>query len=68
LYLLKKYTTFSLKEIGDLFKMDYAAVSQACKRFEEKTRIDKSVLNLKTAVENALKRKSEKKGREVFAS
>jgi len=53
LYLLKKYTTLSLKEIGDFFKMDYAAVSQACKRFEEKTRIDKSVLNLKTAVEKA---------------
>jgi hypothetical protein len=43
-------------------KMDYAAVSQACKRFEEKTQLDKSVLNLKTAVEDDLKRKSGKKG------
>lgn len=36
LYLLKKGTSMSLKEIGELFQMDYAAVSQACKRYEEK--------------------------------
>jgi hypothetical protein len=29
----------SLKEIGELFQMDYAAVSQACKRYEEKIRV-----------------------------
>ena len=34
LYLIKKYTMLSLKEIGEVFEMDYAAVSQACKRFE----------------------------------
>jgi predicted DNA-binding protein YlxM (UPF0122 family) len=28
----------SLKEIGELFQMDYAAVSQACKRYEEKVK------------------------------
>ncbi len=36
LSLLKQFTSMSLKEIGELFQMDYAAVSQACKRFEEK--------------------------------
>ncbi len=36
LYLLKQGTSMSLKEIGELFRMDYAAVSQACKRYEEK--------------------------------
>jgi REP element-mobilizing transposase RayT len=36
LYLLKKFTSLSLKEIGEMFEMDYAAVSQACKRYEEK--------------------------------
>ncbi len=36
LYLLKQGTSMSLKEIGELFQMDYAAVSQACKRYEEK--------------------------------
>jgi putative transposase len=36
LSLLKQFTSMSLKEIGDLFHMDYAAVSQACKRYKEK--------------------------------
>jgi putative transposase len=35
LSLLKQFTPMSLKEIGELFQMDYAAVSQACKRYEE---------------------------------
>ena len=34
LSLLKQFTSMSLKEIGELFQMDYAAVSQACKRYE----------------------------------
>ncbi len=37
LALLKKYTALSLKEIGALFQMDYAAVSQACSRYNKKT-------------------------------
>jgi putative transposase len=36
LSLLKQFTPMSLKEIGELFQMDYAAVSQACQRYEEK--------------------------------
>lgn len=36
LSLLKQFTSMSLKEIGEMFQMDYAAVSQACKRYEEK--------------------------------
>ncbi|OGW41189.1 MAG: chromosomal replication initiator DnaA [Nitrospirae bacterium RBG_13_39_12] len=35
LSLLKQFTSMSLIEIGELFQMDYAAVSQACKRYEE---------------------------------
>ena len=38
LSLLKQFTPLSLKEIGELFQMDYAAVSQACKRYEEKVK------------------------------
>jgi putative transposase len=38
LSLLKQFTSMSLKEIGELFQMDYAAVSQACKRYEEKAK------------------------------
>ncbi len=52
LYLVKKYSALSLKEIGELFEMDYAAVSQAAKRFEKRVETDKTVLNMKdTAVE-----------------
>jgi putative transposase len=36
LSLLKQFTPMTLKEIGELFQMDYAAVSQACQRYEEK--------------------------------
>jgi len=47
LYLIKKYTPTSLKEIGKLFNMDYTAVSQAVKRFENKTKRDKEALAIK---------------------
>ncbi len=55
LYLLKRYTVLSLKEIGEMFRMDYAAVSQACKRFESLTERDKEVLEMKTKVEGDLR-------------
>lgn len=47
LYLIKKYSALSLKEIGELFEMDYVAVSQATKRFEKKIMTDKTVLGIK---------------------
>lgn len=47
LYLIKRYTPMSLIEIGRLFDMDYAAVSQAVKRFENKTKRDKKALRIK---------------------
>ena len=37
LYLIKRFTPLSLVEIGEFFKMDYSAVSQAAKRFEQKS-------------------------------
>ncbi len=53
LYLIKKYSTLSLKEIGEYFHMDYSAVSQTCKRFEEKMKRDFSNLNIiKTLKDN----------------
>jgi REP element-mobilizing transposase RayT len=36
LYLVKRYSSLSLKEIGRIFDMDYTAVSQAVRRFEDK--------------------------------
>ncbi len=56
LYLIKKHSTLSLKEIGELFEMDYAAVSQAAKRFESKVNIDKRALSTKNMVIEALKK------------
>ncbi|MCK4240463.1 MAG: chromosomal replication initiator DnaA, partial [Candidatus Atribacteria bacterium] len=40
LYLVKRYSSLSLKEIGKIFNMDYTAVSQATRRFEDKIRKD----------------------------
>lgn len=40
LYLVKRYSSLSLKEIGRIFDMDYTAVSQAARRFEDKIRKD----------------------------
>jgi len=36
IYLIKRFTPHSLSEIGNSFKMDYSAVSQAAKKFELK--------------------------------
>lgn len=43
LYIIKNYTSSSLKEIGKIFSMDYTAVSQAVRRFEEKISKDKKI-------------------------
>jgi len=43
LYLLKKHSPLKLKEIGDLFGMDYAAVHAAIKRLENLRRREKAV-------------------------
>ncbi|TES92171.1 MAG: chromosomal replication initiator DnaA [Candidatus Cloacimonadota bacterium] len=50
LYLIKKKSNLSLKEVGVLFDMDYTAVSQASRRFENKIKSDKKVLNMKNKV------------------
>lgn len=55
LYLIKRYTPMSLIEIGRLFDMDYAAVSQAVKRFENKTKRDKKALRIKEMLIKRLK-------------
>jgi len=48
------YSTLSLNEIGELFDIDYAAVSQAARRFESKIKTDKRILKIKDAAEGAL--------------
>ena len=43
LYLVKRYSSLSLKEIGKIFDMDYTAVSQATRRFEDKIKKDNKI-------------------------
>ncbi|MCK5767963.1 MAG: hypothetical protein KAH35_06295 [Candidatus Atribacteria bacterium] len=54
LYLIKRFTPLSLSEIGKLFKMDYSAVSQAAKRFEQKSEVNDEVKEVMQKVVTAL--------------
>jgi len=55
IYLIKRFTPLSLSEIGELFKMDYSAVSQAAKRFEQKTEVNHEIKEVMQKVITALK-------------
>lgn len=46
IYLIKRYTSLSLKEIGNLFNVDYTTVSCASRRFREKIKKDRMSLNM----------------------
>ena len=54
LYLLRKITPLSLKEIGGLVDMDYAAVHQVVKRFGLKLGLDPEIMAIKDKVERGL--------------
>ncbi|MDA2920938.1 transposase [Desulfobacterota bacterium AH_259_B03_O07] len=54
LYLIKSRTRLSLKEIGEVFKMDYAAVSQAVKRFRKLMEKDGTARKMKDEIEREL--------------
>lgn len=41
IFLLRQFTPLGLREIGELFQMDYSAVSQACRRYAEKVQKQK---------------------------
>ena len=55
LYLVKRYSFLSLKEIGKTFNMDYTAVSQATRRFEDKIRKDNKIRIMVNSVLELLK-------------
>ena len=55
LYLVKRYSSLSLKEIGKMFDMDYTAVSQATRRFEDKIRKDNKIRIMVNSVLELLK-------------
>ena len=43
MYLIKKHADLRLSEIGRIYGMDYAGVSQSCKRFGEELKKDKKI-------------------------
>ena len=49
------FTSLSLVEIDQLFKMDYPAVSQAAKRFEQKSEVNHKIGEIKQKIIAALK-------------
>jgi len=55
IYLIKRFTPLSLSEIGKLFKMDYSAVSQAAKRFEQKSEVNHEIKEVMQKVITVLK-------------
>jgi len=55
IYLIKRFTPLSLSKIGELFKMDYSAVSQAAKRFEQKSEVNDEIKENMQKVITALK-------------
>ena len=55
IYLIKRFTPLSLSEIGELFKMDYSAVSQTAKRFEQKSKVNNEVKEVMQKVIKTLK-------------
>jgi chromosomal replication initiation ATPase DnaA len=55
IYLIKRFTPCSLYEIGKIFQMDYSAVSQAAKRFEQKCEVNQEIKEVMQKVITALK-------------
>ena len=54
IYLIKHFTELSLAEIGQLFKMDYSAVSQVAKRFEQESKVNHKIEKIKQKMMAAL--------------
>jgi len=55
LYLVKRCSSLSLKEIGKIFDMGYTAVSQAVRRFEVRVKKDNKAKNMINSVLELLK-------------
>ncbi|MBU4361729.1 hypothetical protein KJ813_03575, partial [bacterium] len=54
IYLINHFTLLSLAEIGQLFKMDYSAVFQAAKRFEQESKVNHKIGEIKQKMMAAL--------------
>ncbi len=54
IYVLKEKTTLTLKEIGEMFDIDYVSVSSSVKRFARDMKKNKKLQNMKTVILNSL--------------
>ena len=54
MYLIKKHTDLKLEQIGDLYEMDYTAVSQSCSRFEREKSENKKINKMIRDIEEVL--------------
>ena len=54
MYLIKKHTDLRLSEIGRIYGMDYAGVSQSCKRFGEEVKKDKKIRRIIEEIEKVI--------------
>lgn len=50
IYLLKEKTTLRLREIGDMFNIDYVTISSVAKRFEKEIRGNKKIQKMKADI------------------
>ncbi len=54
LYLIKKHTDLKLEQIGEIYGMDYTAVSQSCSRFEREISGNKKLNKMIKEIEDVL--------------
>jgi len=54
MYLIKKYTDLTLEQIGNVYNMDYTAVSQSCSRFEREMSGNKRLNKMIKEIEDVL--------------
>jgi len=54
MYLIKKHTDLRLKQIGDIYKMDYTAISQSCIRFERELSKKRKLKKMLKEIEDSL--------------
>jgi putative transposase len=54
MYLIKKHTDLKLERIGDIYSMDYTAVSQSCSRFQREILGNKRLNEMLNEIEGVL--------------
>jgi chromosomal replication initiation ATPase DnaA len=55
LLVVRYFTSLSLAEMGQLFEMDYSVVPQAAKRFEQESKVNHEIKEIKPKMITVLK-------------